>query len=121
MRVKSLILAGAACALLSAIPPTATAKTNKNMKTAVVVKRTVWPPETVTGQIANVDPAKTLLVVQTPDGVPYDMVVTRKTKIESGNRAITLEDLTRDRNRKVSVRFTPERRGDVARSIQMGG
>jgi hypothetical protein len=125
MRVKSSILAAAACALLTAIPMTAatnetTTKTNKNTKTAVV-QRAAWPPETVTGKIAKVDPDRKLVVVETPSGVPFDMVVTKKTRIESGNHAITLKELTRDMNRNASVKYTPERRGDVARSIQLGG
>jgi hypothetical protein len=69
----------------------------------------------------KVDPEQNLVVVQTSDGVPFDMVINPKTRIKSGDRGITLKDLTRDMNKTVSVTFTPERRGDVAKSIQISG
>jgi hypothetical protein len=68
-----------------------------------------------------VDPAQNLMVVETPNGVPFDMVVNSKTRIKSGNQALTLKELTQDSNKTVSVKFIPERRGDVAKSIQIRG
>ena len=125
MRVELSMLAATACALLLAIPLTAAnkpaaARMKKNGTTTAAM-RSAWPPETLSGKIAMVDPDRKLAVVETPDGVSYDMVVTAKTRIKSGAEAIALKDLTRDLNKDVSVRFTPERRGDVARSIQIGG
>jgi hypothetical protein len=49
------------------------------------------------------------------------LVVTAKTRMNSGDQAITIEELMRDMNKAVSVKFTPERRGDVAQSIQIKG
>lgn len=110
----------AACALMLAIPLSAAtgpaAKTNKNTTTAM---RSAWPPETLSGKIAKVDPERKQVIVQSPDGTFYDMVVTAKTRIKLGDRALTLKDLTQDMNKGVSVNFTPERRGDVAKSIRM--
>ena len=83
--------------------------------------RRVWPAETLSGTIMMVDPAINTVVIQTSGGVPFDMVVGRNTRIESGDRAITLQDLQRDMNKGVSVRFVPERRGDVARTIRLNG
>lgn len=83
--------------------------------------RSAWPPETLSGKITMVDPTQKLLVVRTSDGVSYDIVVTPGTRIESGSQAVTIQDLNADLNKTVSVRFTPERRGDVARSINIGG
>ena len=80
-----------------------------------------WPSEVLSGKITNVDPDRKLVVVQTPDGVPFDMYVTGKTLIKSGDQTIALKDLTRDRNQGVSVKFIPERRGDVAESIRLNG
>ena len=77
--------------------------------------------ETLSGKITMVDPAHKLVVVEPSDGVPFDMVVTAKTRIKAGDQAIALKDLTREMNRTVSVRFNPERRGDVATSIQVNG
>jgi hypothetical protein len=68
-----------------------------------------WPSETLSGKITVVDPVQKVVVVQTPDGVPYDIDITANT------------DLARDINKQVSVEFVPERRGDVARSIRIGG
>jgi hypothetical protein len=68
-----------------------------------------------------VDPSQKRVIVETPDQVTYSLVINAKTRIKSGNQALTLKDLTQDKNKTVSVRFTPERRGDVAKSIQISG
>ena len=59
--------------------------------------------------------------MKTPGAVSYDLVVTAKTRIKSGDQAIGLKDLSQDLNKPVSVKFTPERRGDVAKAIQVAG
>jgi hypothetical protein len=61
------------------------------------------------------------VVIQTAGGVPFDMVITGNTRIEKGNQTLTMQDLKQDMNQNVSVRFVPESRGDVARSIQLNG
>jgi hypothetical protein len=38
---------------------------------------------------------------------------------ESSDQAITINDLTRDMNKAVSAKSTPERRSDMAKSIQI--
>ena len=83
--------------------------------------RTAWKPETLTGKITNVDPDRNLVIVETNDGVPFDMLVTPNTRIKSGDRGLDLKELKRDMNQNVSVTFTPERRGDVATFIQITG
>jgi len=62
-----------------------------------------------------------MLVVEGPGGVPFDLVVTPATRIRSGERSLALKDLSSDTQSPVSVRFVPERRGDVARTIQVTG
>lgn len=123
-RVNLSILAGTACALLLAMPLTAAnvpaAKANKN-KPAITAIRSAWSPEILSGKITMVDPNQKLMVMQTPDGVAFDMVVTPHTRMRLGDHATTLKDLTQDVNKPISVRFIPERRGDVAESIQIGG
>lgn len=124
MKVQLSMLTTLACGLWLAIPLTAAtpaAKTNKNKKTAAMAVRSVWAPETLGGKIAIVDPDRNLVVVEMPDGVPFDMVVTAKTKIDLGDRRVGLRALTGDTNKTVSVKFVPERRGDVAQSIRIGG
>ena len=126
MKVDLSFLASTACALWLAIPltaanaPAADANNRKNM-TAATATRSAWPPDTLSGKISMVDPDRKLVVVETPDGIPFDLVLTTRTRIKSGDRAITLKDLTGDTNKTVSVKFIPERRGDVARSIEIGG
>jgi hypothetical protein len=117
MKTKLTFLS-AACSLLLAIPLAAAGKANPANATAV---RSAWPAETLSGKITMVDPVKNLVVVETADGVPFDMVLTPRTRIESGQQRVTIQDLSGDVNRNVSVRFVPERRGDVARSMEIGG
>jgi hypothetical protein len=107
--IQRSLLAVSTCALMSAVP------------LAAASMRGNWPPESLSGNIASVDPDRNLVVVQTPDGTPFDMCVTAKTIIKSGDQTITLKDLTRDVNQGVSVKFIPERRGDVAKSIRLNG
>jgi hypothetical protein len=123
MKSKVSILAGMALAVLLAVPASAAtlpAKTNKPVAQPAAM-RSAWPPETLSGKITMVDPAQKLVVVQAPDGVPFDMVITGATRINSDGQAIHFNNLTNDMNKTVSVRFVPERRGDVARSIRIGG
>jgi hypothetical protein len=83
--------------------------------------RTAWPSETLAGKIMLVIPAKNLVIVKGPDGVPFDLRVTPATRIESGDRKIALKSLNEDLQKGVSVRYVPERAGDIARTIQVTG
>lgn len=122
MRAMTSVLAGTICTLMLAVSLAAASGPNPktNQKTPRAEQR-VWPRETVAGKIMMVDPDQKLLIVRTPDGVPFDMVVTARTRIRSGNQALTLNDLSQDVNKSISVTFRPEGRGDVARSIQING
>src|SRR5690348_13698844 len=75
------------------------------------------PPETISGKITMVVPDRKLMVVVSPDGVPYDVVVNGATRIKSGSRSVTLQGLEQYQNKNVTIKFIPERRGDVAESI----
>jgi len=110
MRLNVSTLAAAGCALLLAIPV---------MAAMPSARRNAWPAETLSGMITMVEPGEKLLVVEDTDGVPFDIVVTGKTRIESGGHAISLKDLQSMANKGVSIRFIPERRGDVAASIRI--
>lgn len=68
-----------------------------------------------------VDPARKLLVVQTASGVPFDLDVSRQTRIENGKQRMSLEVLSQDVNQSVRVKLIPEQRGDVAEWIRVGG
>lgn len=77
----------------------------------------VWRPETLSGKITMVDPARKLVVLQGSDGVPFDMVVNRSTRIKSATGTLNWNDLNSDLNRNASIRFVPEGRGDIAQTI----
>ena len=116
-------LAMAALALVLASPSIAAdkpaAKTNHiTMNTAA--KRGAWAPQTLSGTLMIVDSDKKLVVIQTADGVPYDLDITRATRIKNGDQTISLRDLNQDLNQSVSVKLVPERRGDIAASIRVG-
>ncbi len=83
--------------------------------------RTVWPAENLSGTIMMVDPTLNLVVVQGADKVPFDMHVDRSTRIRMGDKTLTLQDLTQDKNHSVSVRFVPTASGDIARTVQIEG
>jgi hypothetical protein len=123
--VASLILGGAFCAILLAIPAAAADKpaalSVKPAPSHSTPMRRGWAPETISGKISMVDVDEKLVVVEDASGVPFDMVITPRTHIESGDQALPFKDLTEYRNKSVSIRFVPERRGDVAESIRISG
>jgi len=121
-RLITSILAGAVCALVLVMtaaaadkPPAAVSDVHS---TAL---RSAWPPENLSGTMVMANPKADFVVVKGPDGVPFDMTITPKTHIWSGDRKVSLENLEHYLNKQVSVRFVPERRGDVAESIRITG
>lgn len=123
MNARLPFLAATVSAMLLAIPLSAAnqpaAKSNSHAAKSAV--RGAWPPETISGKVAMVDPGRKLVVVETQSGIPFDMVLTTRTRIKSGDQSISLTQLTQDQSQSVSVRFIPERRGDFATSIQING
>ena len=109
-------LQAVAFSALLALPLAAAAKAP-----AQKAKQQAWPAENLTGTIESVDPAQHIVVIKTADGVPFDMVVTHATRIASGDQTLQMGDLNSNVNRNVTVRFVPESRGDVARTIQLQG
>jgi hypothetical protein len=83
--------------------------------------RSAWPAETLTGTITMVDPAQHLFVVKDASGVPFDIMVTHNTRIMSNGQRLNLSALNSDINKPVTLRFVPEGRGDIARSVQVNG
>ena len=101
-----------ACAALMMVPLAVGASAPAKAKV-----KSAWPAETLTGKIIMVDPSQHLLVVQDGGGIPYDLTVTAATHIRSGSQSLKLSDLNDDVNQQVSLKYVPERRGDVARSV----
>ena len=74
-------------------------------------------PETLSGTVSSVDAEKNLVVVSSSDGIPYNFVVSKGTKITSGGSKAKLGDLPA--GKQVSVSFVAEKkRGNQARSIK---
>jgi len=113
-QVAICVLAGAAFAMLSAIP--AVAGNDPQARQT----RAAWPAETISGTISTVDSGQKVVVV-TSDSVPFDMIITPKTRIVAGSESVKFKDLGQYENKNVSVRFVPEGRGDVAESIRING
>jgi len=102
-------------------PAAQSQKASKAKTSAKVTRPKAWPTESLSGKIMMVNAALNLAVVKGPDGIPFDPIATHSTRIASGNQAVKLSDLSSDTNKSVSVKFVPERKGDVARSIQLNG
>ncbi len=64
-----------------------------------------------------VDPKMDLVVVRDYSGVPFDFKVAPSTRIDAGAKREELSQLAPQQS--VSIRFVPEARGDIARSIQV--
>jgi hypothetical protein len=107
-----------AFAALLAIPAIAAATQNAIAQANKSVPG-AWPAESLNGTISAVDPTQHLVIVKDASGVPFDMVIGKSTRIESGQREVALKDL--QTAERVSIRFVPESRGDVARSIMVSG
>lgn len=112
---------GMACALFLAVPLAAANTTlTKSAAKTTEPPRSVWPAENLTGKITMVYPSRHLIVVNHL-GVPFDMIVGRNTRIESGNQTLTLDQLSSTLNKDVAVHFVPERAGDIAVTINLQG
>jgi hypothetical protein len=105
---------------MACLPATcATATNTKVTKPAQHSGNQVWRPETLSGKITMVDPALKLIVVQDSSGVPFDIKVNGSTHIKSANGMLNLSDLNSHLNRNASVKFVPESRGDIAKTINV--
>jgi len=114
-------VASVVCGLLASPALAAGKSSTRQTTTGNAAMRNAWPPESLSGTITMVDPARNLLVVAGPDQVPYDMVITHKTRIQSGDQPVSVNNLMDYKDKPVSIRFVPERKGDVAESIHIDG
>lgn len=76
-----------------------------------------WPAENLKGTVSMVDPKMNLVVVRDSSGVPFDIKVAHTTRIDSGAKREQLSQLAPKQS--VSVHFVPEKRGDIAQTIQV--
>lgn len=77
-----------------------------------------WAPQNLNGTVSMVDPTMDLVVVKDSSGVPFDITVSRRTRIDKGTTREQLAQLTPKES--VSVHYVPESRGDIARTIEIG-
>ncbi len=77
------------------------------------------PAETLSGSIMMVQPEKKILIVKSAAGVPYNFLVTPTTRITAQNQRLKLADLASRQDQRVTVRFVPTRRGNIARSVEL--
>lgn len=75
--------------------------------------------QTVSGTVTSVDPDKKLVVLKDSNGIPFDFMVSGATKITSGGKRAKLADLSGDTNKQATVTFMAERKGNMARSIEI--
>jgi len=66
-----------------------------------------------------VKPGKNRVFVNDPGGFTFDFVVTPATRITAGGQRLKIADLASKANQQVTVRYIPERKGDIASSIQL--
>lgn len=77
------------------------------------------PAETLAGSIVMVHAEKKILVVRSAAGIPYNFIVTPTTRITAQNQRLKLADLASRLDQRVTVRFVPTRRGNIARSVEV--
>ena len=97
----------------------ANAQVRKATQKSPSEQQVLAPAESLSGTIWIVDPAEHLVVVR-DNGIPYDFTVTPSTRIESSSGQLSLNQLTSMTSSKITVKFLPERRGDIAQSMMIG-
>ncbi|MEJ2007557.1 MAG: hypothetical protein P8Z30_05260 [Acidobacteriota bacterium] len=103
---------------------TASAQRTKSPPASTSAERPNWnsyKPETIQGEITLIEVDKNLVVVEASGGVPYDITVTPKTRIEIDGLPATFDQLLGHTQRKATVTFVPRPTGDIAQSISVVG
>lgn len=118
-RLKIRSISCGICGLALAISAVGASNVSASHIAAGDTVRNAWPAETLTGTIMMVEPNSDLVVVQSPDHVPFDMRVARSTRILSGDKTLKLPDLSAETNHAVSVTFVPTGAGDITRVIHI--
>lgn len=98
-----------------------TAPAAKEMSSQQMANLGFGVAESLSGTIQMVVADQNLLVVNGPNGVPYDLKITPKTVIVVGDKAATLETLSGQAGKQVSVGFVPKRDGNFATRVETAG
>lgn len=76
----------------------------------------------VSGTLTTVDSSKHLVIVKDSDGIPFDFVVTRGTRIEVNGKKDTLDALDGQTNQQVTVKFRDDLHSGLrAVNVTVGG
>lgn len=100
---------------------TASAQKAKSPQTATNTVRAEWDsykPETIEGRISMIEVNQKVMVMDV-SGVPYDITITGKTKIEINGTASTFNDLVGQTEKQATVTFVARRNGDIAQSVSI--
>jgi hypothetical protein len=123
--MRNLFLRGFLFAALSALlialtaGPAIAQQQEQVAKKEAAVAGALGPAETLSGSIMMVDAEKKILIVKSDAGAPYNFVITPATRITAEKQRLKLADLSSRVNQRVSVRFVPTRRGNIARSVEV--
>ena len=93
-----------------ATKPEAPATTEKAKAPAVKAETIAGTLQSITGKV---------VVVTNSNGIPFDFVVNGATKIKVGGNKAKLADLSGSTGKSVSVKFLPEKTGNLAQSIEV--
>ncbi len=78
--------------------------------------------QTVSGTLSMVDSGTKVLVVTDSDGTPFNIKITKGTRIRVNGKKGSLDDLSGQTNQQVSVKYHDRlNNGLVAQSVELGG
>lgn len=101
---------------------TASAQKTKSPRRATSTVLAEWnsyKPETIEGTISMIEVDQKLIIVEASGGVPFDLTVTPKTKIEINGTSATFDQLVEQTQKQATVTFVARPNGDVAQSISV--
>ncbi|MGB9605892.1 MAG: hypothetical protein ACPL88_08450 [Bryobacteraceae bacterium] len=109
----------ALCAVLFVCMPGPIVAQQEAAKKEPAPSGALGPVETLSGAIMMVEVDKRILIVKGAAGVPYSFVITPATKITAEKQRLKLADLASRVDQRVTVRFVPTRKGNIARSVEL--
>jgi hypothetical protein len=121
MQAKTLIFCAVAAVFVASPIVRAANQPASKTQAKTASSQALAKAETLTGSIMMVDQKSNVVVVKDSRGTTFDIVVTRGTRLRAGNEPIHFKDLSTDTKKPVTIKFVPERSGDIAQSIKVTG
>jgi hypothetical protein len=97
----------------------ATKNTAENTKKAANKSQLLAAPEQLSGTISFIGASDREVTLRGSNGVPYDFVLTPKSKVDLAGHKISPQQLASDKGKNATVRFVPTARGNIARAVQI--